>query len=159
MAIDEQARQQGGAKTQLVEAYIARMWSSSTAYLEEAVTLRQSQTHESTAFCWAFLAGNVLLFAAAYVRDAEGEIPTPTLGADETSPDVSGGIEYLGLSPEMKKTGLTYARYEDHGRYELMAPPASQDTVVAWADSVRTAFRKKYARYLTSPSSRAPAES
>lgn len=127
-------------------AYLKQMQSLSDEHLRDVTTI--SGERADLAFCYAFLAGNVLLYAASLVRGAAGEIIIPMV--IDSSPNVTAGYEFLNIPPEIRQDGLRYARYEDYGRYHSpdVAPPASFEQVMKWVKAVRSVYRARYARLL-----------
>ena len=133
-----------------VGEYLRHMWTLSDTHLRESEASANAPERYASAqhaFCWAFLAGNVLLYAASVVGGSAGEIYIPEVA--DTSPDVSAGYTTLALLPAVREAGRTYALYEDYGRYNNPGgpQPTTLDIVNQWTKIVRRAFRRKYLRY------------
>lgn len=101
------------------------------------------------AFCQASFGGAVLLYKAAELPDAAGELPPEH--SLTSPPDLTPGYASLGLAGPVLVDGQRYFDWVERGKYHdepLGVPPLPAERVLEWADVVRDAFERKYAKRL-----------
>ena len=127
--------------------YLRDMWTASDEHLHESIGTNAVQS-----FCWTFLAGNVLLYAASVAGNSDGAIRVPA--EVDSSPDVTAGYDVLEIPSDVRKEGMAFAKFEDHDRYYSQNTlPATQEQVTLWTGMIREAYRRRYSRHLAASTS------